>query len=200
MKKLLIALTITVVLLSACASGAQVQRLDAGTQTDLSGYWNDSDVKIVCDTLINSCLSSPRVDQEIKAKRGTPTVIIGKFRNDSSEHIDTEIISTVMRTTIVNSGKLDFVAGGKERDALRDEKQDQQGNASESSAASLGNETGADFMLTGSVKTIIDRSGNRTIRTYFVTAELTSIETNRIIWTDQNNEIKKEVVRPKTKL
>ena len=201
MKKIFFVLAAVVLMLSACASTSGVQRINAGTQTDLSGYWNDTDVRIVCRALIESCLNNPNVNQAIRAMRGrTPTVIIGRFRNDSSEHIDTEIITSNMRTTIINSGKLDFVAGGDTRDAIREERQDQLNYASEDTAASLANETGADFMLTGSVKTIVDRAGNQTARTYYITAELTNIETNRIIWSEQNSEIKKVVVRPKNKL
>jgi uncharacterized protein (TIGR02722 family) len=188
-------------LLTACSSTPKVSRVSADTQTDLSGYWNDSDVRIVCESLINDCLNSPRVAQAIAAKRGkTPVVLVGSFKNDSSEHIDTSIISSTMEVSIFNSGKLDFVAGGSTRDELRAEREDQQGNASRRSAAEEKNETGADFLLTGTVKTIIDKAGNQTVRTYFVTAEMSNIETNARMWMGQNNEIKKVIVRPKNKL
>jgi hypothetical protein len=174
--------------------------MDAGTQVDLSGLWNDTDVRIVCDSLIKSCLDSPRVVQEIARRGGIPTVLVGNFRNESDEHIDTAIISSSMEIAIFNSGKLDFVAGGDTRGELRAERQDQQGNASEATASALGNETGADFLLTGSVRTIIDRAGGNATRTYFVSAEMTSIETNARMWMDQNNEIKKLIQTPKSKL
>jgi uncharacterized protein (TIGR02722 family) len=186
--------------LSSCASSASVTRVDASTQTDLSGYWNDTDVKIVCEALIKDCLNSPRVDQAIKAKGGkTPVVLVGTFRNESSEHIDTGIISSTMEITIFNSGKMDFVAGGSIREELRAERQDQLSNASEATAAALANEAGADFMLFGAVRAITDRAGNETVRTYFVTAEMTNVETNARMWMGQNNEIKKIIVRPKNK-
>jgi uncharacterized protein (TIGR02722 family) len=187
-------------LFAACSSNPKVTRVDAGTQVDLSGLWNDTDVRIVCDSLIRACLDSPRVTQEIARRGGIPTVLVGNFRNDSDEHIDTSIISSAMEITIFNSGKLDFVAGGGARDELRAERQDQQGNASETTAAALGNETGADFLLTGSVKTIIDRAGGNATRTYFVSAELTNIETNARLWMDQNSEIKKIIQTPRAKL
>jgi len=200
MKKFLGIVGAILLVFASCSSAPKVKRVDAGTQTDLSGYWNDTDVRIVCQSLINDCLSSPRVNQAIKAKGKTPMVIVGRFRNDSSEHIDTTIISTIMEQTIFNSGKLDFVAGGSTRDELRAERQDQQSNASEATAKTLANETGADFMLTGSVKAMVDKAGNQTVRTYFVTAEMTSIETNARMWIGQNSEIKKVIVQPKNKL
>jgi uncharacterized protein (TIGR02722 family) len=200
MKKLAGIVGVILLLFSSCASTPKVTRVDASTQTDLSGYWNDTDIRIVCRTLIDSCLNSARIDQVRRDKRRTPTVIIGRFRNDSSEHIDTEIITINMRNAIINNGKLEFVTSGDTRDDIRAERQDQQSNASEDTAASLAKEIGADFMLTGSVKTIVDRAGNQTARTYLVTAELTDIETNRIIWSDQNSEIKKVIVQPRNKL
>ena len=200
MKKALIIFCAAVLLFSSCAS-ATVKRIDPAKQTDLSGYWNDTDVRIVCESLIRDCLSSARVDQEIRARGGRiPTVIVGRFRNESDEQIDTAIITSIMETVIFNSGRLDFVAGGATREDIRAERQDQQGNASEATAAALGKETGADFMLTGSVRTIVDRAGNQTVRTYFVTAELTNIETNARIWLEQNNEIKKVITRPRNRL
>jgi uncharacterized protein (TIGR02722 family) len=205
MKNCLIVVGVVLLLLSSCASAPSgstgVQRVDANTQIDLSGYWNDTDVKIVCEALINDCLQSPRVGQAIKAMGGkTPMVLVGRFKNDSSEHIDTSIITSTMETAIFNSGKMDFVAGGSTRDDLRAERQDQQSNASEATAARLANETGANFMLFGSVKTIIDKAGNQTVRTYFVNAEMTNVETNQRMWMATNNEIKKIVTQAKNKL
>jgi PBP1b-binding outer membrane lipoprotein LpoB len=185
--------------LGSCSSNPKVSRLDADTQTDLSGYWNDTDVRLVCDNLIKDCLASPRVTQETAKLGRLPVILVGGFRNDSDEHIDTSIISRIMETAIFNSGKADFVAGGDTRSELRAERQDQQANASEQSAAALGNETGADFLMTGSVKTIVDRAGGEATRTYYVNAEISNIETNIRLWT-QISEIKKLIRNPKAKL
>ncbi|MDR2403261.1 MAG: penicillin-binding protein activator LpoB [Spirochaetaceae bacterium] len=187
------------VIFSGCAT-TKVSRVDSDTQIDLSGYWNDTDVRIVCDSLIKACLDSPRVTQAIAQKGRLPVILIGSFRNDSDEHIDTSIISKTMEIVIFNSGKADFVAGGDTRNELRAERQDQQGNASEATAKTLANETGADFLLTGSVKTIVDRAGGTSTRTYFVSAELSNIETNARLWMDQNSEIKKVIRRSSSKL
>jgi hypothetical protein len=187
--------------LVSCSSAPKVKRVDAATQTDLSGYWNDTDVRIVCESLIKDCLNSARVVQAIAAKGGkNPVVLVGLFSNESSEHIDTSIISSTMETAIFNSGKLDFVAGGSTRNELRRERLDQQFNASEETAAALAKETGADFLLTGSVKAIIDQADNKMVRTYFVNAEMSNVETNARMWMGQNSEIKKVITRPKNKL
>ena len=197
---LIICCLLAVFLFVGCAS-TKVSRVDASRQIDLSGYWNDTDVRIVCESLIRDCLRSERVARLITDMNyKTPTVLVGRFRNESDEHINTAIISTTMETVIFNSEVLDFVAGGALRDELRNERLEQQGNASEQTAARLANETGADFMLTGTVRSIVDRAGNQSVRTYFVSAELTNIETNQRLWMGTNSEIKKVITRPKNRL
>jgi len=197
-KSLIFILLLFIALFSACSSNPKVKRVDADSQIDLSGRWNDVDVRTVSNSLINDCLSSPRVSQFIQQYSSQnngrlPASLVGTFKNDSSEHIDTSILSKAMEIAIVNSGKMDFVAGGDVLTELRTERQDQQGNANEETAAALGNETGAVLLLTGSVKSIVDRAGNRTVRSYFVSAELTNIETRTRLWMGENSEIKKEI-------
>ncbi|MDR0589027.1 MAG: penicillin-binding protein activator LpoB [Spirochaetaceae bacterium] len=187
-------------LVSACSSNPKISRVDAATQTDLSGYWNNTDVTIVCDSLINSFLQSPQVTEFIARKGDVPVILIGSFRNESDEHIETSIITTIMEQALFNSGKALPVAGGASRGELREERTEQQSYASEDTAAALAQELGADFLLTGAVRTIVDQAGKTTTRTYYVSAELSNIETTARLWMGQNNEIKKVIVRPRTKL
>ena len=55
-------------------------------------------------------------------------------------------------------------------------------------------------MLQGEVSSTVDRAGSTTVRSYFVKATLTNVETNRILWEGQNNDIKKLIQQPKAKL
>lgn len=175
----------------SCGSTSKVERVSSDTVTDFSGFWNDTDVKIVAETLINECVNSNAVIAFNAVKKRAPVVIVGTFANKSDEHIDTSIISKKFEYALINSGKVDFVASSSERGEVRDERADQQVNSSEETAASLGNETGADFMLIGSVKTIVDSDGAKSARTYYVTAEMIDIETNRKLWAGENSSIKK---------
>jgi hypothetical protein len=172
--------------------------VDAGRQIDLSGKWNDTDVRTVCETLVTGCLNAPRVQafvEEFRRAHGgrLPVVVVGEFANTSSEHIDTGIIARQMEIAIVNSGMLEFVSGGDERAALRSERQDQLGWASDDTAAALGNETAANLMLTGAVRSIVDRAGGRQVRSYFVSAELTNVETSVRLWMGEDSSIKKDI-------
>ena len=185
---------------AGCASSS-VKRVAADTQMDLSGYWNDTDVRIVAEDIINQCLASPRIQNFTATHNGkTPVVIIGSYRNQSDEHIDTSILTKKLETALVNSGKVEFVASSAERGEVRSERQDQQTNASEATAKNLGNETGADFMMQGAVKTIVDSAGKTMTRTYFVSTELIDIETNKKIWMNENDSIKKVIKQSSTRM
>ena len=185
------------VLLASCHS---VKRVDADKQIDLSGYWNDTDLKLASGALIEKCLATPRLNKFYMEKSRLPVITIGTFKNASDEHIDTSILAQRLEVAILNSGKAEFVASGDARQEIRAERADQQqGYTSDATAAALGQETGADFIMTGSVKTIVDQYDNRATRTYFITAELTDIATNRLIWKDEYNDIKKDIRKPGVK-
>ena len=187
------------VVLVGCSS-TKVDRVSPDTITDLSGYWNDTDVRIVAESLIADCVNAPAITNYIRNNNSLPVVIVGNFRNDSDEHIDTSILSKKFEVALINSGKVDFVASSSERGEIRQEREEQQAWASEETAKRLANETGADFMLIGSVKTMVDQMDNTSTRTYWVYAELIDIESNRKLWLGENSEIKKVITKSKTRM
>lgn len=191
-------IAISSLFLFSCAS-TSVKRYDPEDRVkDLSGYWNSNDVDQVCTTLIDSCIKSKRITNFKSTEGRTPVVIIGTIKNKSVEHIDTSILSKRFQNVIINDGTLEFVADANQREELRTEKYDQAENAYET-AKSIGNETAADFMLQGTVSTIVDTVGRQQVRTYQVDMQLIDLETNRIIWSEQNNDIKKYIKKSAVK-
>lgn len=195
----LFAAVFTGLIMVSCGS-TKVSRVDSDEVIDLDGYWNESDVRIVCDSLIEECISSPRIAKFEGQQGRAPVVIIDSIRNQSSEHIDTSIVEKKFQTAIINSGVMEFVSSSIERQALREEKADQADHSTYDTAKEMDQETGADFMLKGSVKTIVQSAGDKTVRTYYVYAELHDIKTNKIVWMAENDSIKKVIKRQKAKL
>ena len=197
-KTILLLLLAFVLLLSGC--GHSVKRVDADKQMDLSGYWNDTDLRMASDYLIKESLNTPRLSTYYTTFGRLPVIIVGRFKNNSDEHIDTSILSQRLEAAILASGKAEFVVSGDLRDEIRAERLDQQqGYTDDATMARIGREVGADFMLTGSVKTIVDRYDKTSTRTYFITAELTDITTNRRLWIGEYNDIKKVVRKASAK-
>lgn len=184
--------------LFSCATTSVKRYTAEDSVKDLSGYWNSNDVDQVCTTLIDSCIKSRRITNFRATEGRAPVVIIGTIRNKSVEHIDTSILSKRFQNVIINDGTLEFVADANQREELRAEKNDQAENAYET-AKSIGNETAADFMLQGTVSTIVDTAGRQQVRTYQVDMQLIDLETNRIVWSEQNNDIKKYIKKSAVK-
>ena len=178
--------------LTGCVSST-VERVDFDSQQDLSGYWNDTDARIVSNDLAEQLTDSSWYNRFIQENDRKPVIIIGSIRNNTDEHIHTSIISKKLEISLINTGKVLSVANSSERKEIRDERDDQQINASIDSAKNIGNETAADFMLRGDIKTIVDSDGLKSVRTYFITAELVDIETNTKIWLGENSTIKKVI-------
>ena len=196
MKKLFFILISVVCTFSffGCATNG-VQRIDPNKQTDLSGYWNDTDVRIIADTLVQECVNAPAIIRYIKENQTEPVIQLGSFSNRSDEHLDTTILATKFKVALINSGKVKFSADKVVKEELREEILEQQDWANEDTAKKLANETGADFLLIGSVRTIVDSIPGETVRTYQVIAELYDIETSEIVWSGENMDIKKYMKR-----
>lgn len=201
MRKLFTVLALGCVLcMVACSSGGKtVTRIDTNSTTDLSGKWNDTDSRLVADEMITSCMTSAKIEKVIAELGKTPTVVIGKVRNKSHEHISVETFIKDMERALLNSGAVDFVANSAERAELREEVMDQRGNATEETAKSLGMETGADWMLTGTINTIVDQEGGQSVIFYQVDLELTDLQSHKKLWMG-DKKIKKFVSKDSVKL
>jgi penicillin-binding protein activator len=191
-------LIITFLAIFACSSHKQVSRLQPDQVTDLSGQWNDTDAKLVAQEMVSDCLAKNWLTDFLTAQGKKPVVTVGTIRNMSSEHIDTDVFSTDFERELINSGKIKFVASRDQRGEIRNERSDQQDNASEETMKKFGHEVGADFILMGSVKTITDEiEGRRTIF-YQTDFELLNLETNEKVWIG-SKEIKKGISQGKVK-
>jgi uncharacterized protein (TIGR02722 family) len=163
---------------------------------DLSGRWNDTDSQLVSEEMIRDCLNRPWVSEFATAESRKPVVIVGSVRHLSSEHIETLTFTTDLERELINGGSVKFVANPLQRQELRQERKEQQAFAREETAKRLAAETGADYMLNGSIKTIFDTEGRKQVKFYQTDLELIHIETNEKVWIG-SKKIKKYVKKAK---
>lgn len=178
--------------LSAC--GTSVTRLDSSEVKDLSGAWNDTDSRLVSEEMIQDVLSRPWYQTHTQARRKSPVVIVGEMRNLSHEHINVNTFVADLERALINSGRVEFVASRTERGGIREERKDQDIHSREDTRKPMGREIGADYMLQGTINTIIDVSGRTQVRFYQVDLNLISLADNRKVWQGQKK-IKKLVER-----
>jgi uncharacterized protein (TIGR02722 family) len=191
-------IALTALLLMGCGGGKTVTRLDSESVTDLSGNWNDTDSRLVAEQMIGSCLAKPWLTDFVEAHGQKPVVTVGTIRNKTSEHIDMETFMDDFERELLNSGSVRFVASKEARAEIRGEREEQQEFASRETVKKMREETGADFIVQGSIKSIIDQEGDKQVKFYQTDLELVNIESMEKVWAE-TKKIKKGIAQGKTK-
>lgn len=166
--------------LSSCSR--KVTRLDPTETVDISGSWNNTDSRMVADEMIGDVASRPWLANHLEKTGKKPVVIVGMVTNKSHEHIEAETFMKDLERSFVNVGRVTLVQSGKKREELRAERADQQTNASASSMKKFGLESGADYILQGSINSIVDAYKRKKTVQYQVSLELTNLQTNEVVW------------------
>lgn len=189
---------LTLVIAGAGCSSTKVKRVDTGEVIDLSGRWNDTDSQQVSTEMITDFSQRPWVAEHSSTTGKKPVIIVGTVRNKSSEHIETETFTKDLERELINNGRVKFVASSNERGELRNERTEQQKWSTEETQKRLAAETGADYMLQGSIKTIIDKEGKKSVKFYQVDLEIINLENNEKVWIG-SKKIKKYVKKSRMK-
>ena len=179
-----------------CSSAKQVTRIDPDSTVDLSGRWNDTDSRMVSETMIANCLTSPWKSRHRDTSGERPTVIVGVVRNKTSEHITVDTFIGDMERAFINSGDVTVVASAEEREQIREERADQHTYASDETVSQWGRELGADYLMSGTISSITDEEGGEKVVFYQIDLTLIDLENNTKVWLGQEK-IKKYIGRAK---
>ena len=194
-----IVLIIVVSVITGCSSTPKIKRIEVEKTVDISGQWNDTDSRIVAQAMIDDCLSSSWQSNHIRSSEGKkPDVIVGTVVNRSHEHINVQTFVKDLERALIRSGRVNFVASREEREEIRQEREDMAVHASDESQKGPGQEAGADYMLKGTINTIVDEAGGKKVVYYQVNLDLLDMGNNRKVWIGEKK-IKKIVSRPKLK-
>jgi len=164
-------------------STPNVQRVSENTVTDLSGRWNETDSRLTAEEITAEMMEHSWYSTYAAENGGKkPVIIVGIITNKSHEHIPSETFSKDIEKAIINSGRMKLVQGADKREELRAERADQQNYSSQSTMKKFGLENGADFMLQGTINSIVDQHSKEKTIYYQVDLELTNIQTNDKVW------------------
>ncbi|HRC44643.1 MAG TPA: penicillin-binding protein activator LpoB [Nitrospira sp.] len=182
---------------SGCGHETKVTRVDTGIVTDLSGRWNDTDSQMVAEAMVREALGNPWLGNFTKGKNRQPVVIVGTVLNKSHEHINVQTFISDLERELTNSQKVTFVAGKGEREEVREERREQAVHAREDTQKAPGKEIGADYMMRGSISTILDEQDGAKAVFYQIDLEMVDMENNVKAWFGQKK-IKKVVEKKRT--
>jgi len=188
---------LAVVLLAGCAQETKITRVDSDVVTDLSGRWNDTDSRIVAESMVKEALEYPWLNSFSSSKHRQPVVVVGTIQNSSHEHINVNTFVADLERELTNSQKVTFVAGKGDRDELRTERKEQAMYAREDTQKAPGREIGADYMMKGSIATILDEADGTKAVFYQVDLQMVDLESNAQVWFGQKK-IKKVVEKKRS--
>ena len=182
---------LTIALINGCAN-RKITRVDPNETIDLSGRWNDSDSRLVSEEMIGDLLTSAWIPRYVKANDKRPVVVVGLVENKSHEHINSETFIKDVEKAIIRDGNIRLVVAGEKRNELRKERAEQQDYASPETTKKWGKELGANFILQGTINSIVDSYKKQKVVTYQIDLQLTNIETNEVVWMG-DKKIKKQI-------
>jgi len=171
---------VSAIAISSCSR--QVTRINPDQAIDISGNWNNTDSRMVAQELTTNILNAAWLNNHTQQAGKKPVVVVGMVQNKSHEHIEAETFIKDLEQSFLQTQRIGLVQGGKKREELRGEKADQQTNASVSTMKKFGLESGADFILQGSINSIVDSHKRQKVVYYQVNLELTNIQTNEVVW------------------
>lgn len=196
MRKLMLAALSAVLVVGLAGCGMEVKRISPDEVVDLSGNWNDTDSQLVAEEMVKEALARPWLAKHMKKNRGEePKVIVGTIKNKTDEHIAIDTFQKDIERELTNSGMVQFVSGKGERNEMRTEREDQQTYSSDRTRKQMYAETGADYMLQGTISKITDARGSKQTFYYQVDLELTDVQRSIKVWYG-NKKIKKYIKKP----
>jgi uncharacterized protein (TIGR02722 family) len=188
---------LAVLSLAGCAQETRITRVDSEVVTDLSGRWNDTDSRMVAESMIKEALEYPWLNTFSGSKHRQPVVVVGAIMNNSHEHIDVNTFVADLERELTNSQKVTFVSGKGDREELRTERKEQAMYAREDTQKAPGKELGADYMMKGTIATILDEAEGTKAVFYQIDLQMVDLESNAKVWYGQKK-IKKVVEKKRT--
>lgn len=142
----------------------------------LDDRFNEADMQQLADEMIKKVLSCKSISNAKKP----PLVIVETVMNRTEEHIDMSALTDMIRTNLINSGKVGFI-NKEERGTLDDEyKYNEGGNVSGPTQKKRGAQIGADYILSGRLATNVQQVGPDKFIYYKLNVNLTNMDTSAI--------------------
>ncbi len=192
---------LTVIMIAALLSGcAAFRHQTAGVDLDeadpMRERFDFTDLRSITESFANELAYSSFITEH----NDPPIMMIAGVQNRTSEYMDTKNLSDRLRTLLFQTGNVQFVNEARREDLLREQGY-QAAQATPETQAAVGQQLGAQYMMSGSLTEMSDRSPrqvrvSRTVRRYYkLTLEVTDLETGLLAWTAER-EFAREARQP----
>ena len=180
MKRVSAYVALSVFILISCG-GTQYRdvRKDKGSME-----WGPKEVKDTVKVMVGSMYTF------LKDEWKKPAFIeVKKFRNKTSEHIDTKMVTDELTTNLIKK-RIKFIDRSLTNEAIKEMEMGMTGLVDPDSAISPGNLKSPNFYLTGDIRDNVRTVGNKRLQYLVVTLKLVRLKTGVSEWQEQKQFLK----------
>jgi hypothetical protein len=146
-----------------------------------------TDLKLIAQSMTQSFLGSDSWGGD------RPRIVLGEFRNRTSEHIDISNVTDTIRTSLVQSQQFSILAGDVGIFEIQKELDYQQaGTVDQALAVELGKQMGAEFVFYGALTDINKEKGSTEAVWFKFNMSAVNVQTREIIWQAEETIAKKK--------
>ena len=180
MKKLSLLLLFAFVI-SGCGGGVQYR--DAA-QDEGSREFGPKEIKMTVNKMVTSMYDF------LKNEWKKPSYVqIKKFRNKTSEHIDTKMISDEIATNLIKK-RIKFIDDSLDKETIEEMEKGMTGLIDPDAAVPVGFMKSPNLYLTGDIRDNVRTVGGERVQYLKVTLKLKNLKTRVIEWQDQQEFLK----------
>lgn len=192
----LFVLVSAILLLAGCASPQAIYVDPSGSRTITTvGSINIQDYSNAADTMVNSLIDNVINAGKLESPNGQPAMlVISRILNDTSEHLDTDLLVKKIRIALNRTGKIQTTLtmglGGQAEDPLAQGIQQQTEFLQDKKNTRL-----PDYSLSGKIIELRERAGNQRQSSFVFQLSLVSNKNGVAVWEDEKT-ITKQGKRP----
>ena len=184
-KSLLLSATAILTMLLTNCSTNRIDYVDPEGVDTTSINFNSTDLQTTTQKMVEGMLSSPAV-AKITSNEKPPVVFFSTIKNETAEHINTEMLANTVSTEIINSGKFQFTDMSQVQNMKTQiDYQAQSGMVDQKTAVKMGKQIGAEYMLYGSIADLKSVNSDQKSLFFLITLKMINVKTGIIVWQDQ---------------
>lgn len=179
MKKMAM-VAVTALFLGTGCGAKEVKRVNPNDVEGVNIKWSRTDIQETVDVMVKSMMES-----QADELRGKPVIIIDPVANQTSEYIDTQNVTDLVRNKLMESGRFTFTVSKKERRGVVDEIEEQDESGAFEKEAKTDDNPGLkrpEYTLKGRISSIEKRNSDIKDVYYQLTLQLYKIKKGVIVW------------------
>ncbi|MDF1662869.1 MAG: hypothetical protein P1V97_13915 [Planctomycetota bacterium] len=167
--------------LTACQT-TPAKRVDENKTENVTIGFGRTDIQEIVATSYKNFVESNQSTWK-PAPKGKPIICIGKVRNQTDEHVDTKMVTDLLRDKLLNSGQVQFTVEKAERATVVDETETQDESGAFEKGAKASNQlTKPQYILNGRFSSIRKKNNDVEELYYAFILKLVHIRKGTISW------------------